>query len=128
MIGYITIGTNDLVRAGDYYDKLLSLLGASRIMVMEDFIVWSNGDPQSPNFSIHIPENGKSASIGNGSMIALTAKSPQHVAQVHAKALALGSEDCGQPGPRHGDSGFYAAYFRDLDGNKLNIHYMPKAE
>ena len=123
MIGYITVGTHNLERAGKFYDELLSLLGASRTMVMEDFIVWSSG-AGAANFSVHLPEDGQQATVGNGVMIALLASSPEQVGEVHAKAMLLGSEDCGAPGPRHGDSGFYAAYFRDLDGNKLNVHCM----
>lgn len=126
MIGYISVGTNDLPRSAAYYDRLLASLGATRVMEMEDFIVWATPDGQS-NFSVHIPENGEPATIGNGTMIALSAKSPEQVAEVHALAMTLGSQDCGAPGPRHGDSGFYAAYFRDPDGNKLNVHCMPVA-
>ncbi len=123
MIGYISVGTNDLARSAAFYDTILGVLGATRIMEMDDFIVWGTPDGMS-NFSVHIPENGAVASAGNGMMIALKGESPEQVVAVHAKALELGSEDCGAPGPRHGDSGFYAAYFRDPDGNKLNLHCM----
>ena len=123
MIGYISVGTNDLPRSSAYYDIILGMLGATRTMEMDDFIVWGTGDGSS-SFSVHIPENGAAATTGNGMMIALRAESPEQVAAVHAKAIKLGSEDCGAPGPRHGDSGFYAAYFRDIDGNKINLHCM----
>ena len=123
MIGYTSVGTNALKRSADFYDTILGMLGATRTMEMDDFIVWGTPDGSS-NFSIHIPENGATATVGNGTMIALSAQSPEQVAAVHAKAIELGSEDCGAPGPRHGASGFYAAYFRGLDGNKLQLHCM----
>ncbi|WP_417805106.1 VOC family protein [Thalassospira lucentensis] len=122
MIGYTSVGTNDLPRSGAFYDDLLSVLGADRVMVVSDFIVWGTG-ANSPCFSVHVPFDGKPATIGNGTMIALAATSRQQVDEVYHKALALGGTSEGVPGPRT-DDGFYAAYFRDLDGNKLNIHFM----
>ncbi len=122
MIGYITVGTDDLERSASFYDPLLARLGASRAMTEGDFIAWSNGE-NSPMFSIHTPADGEIATVGNGVMIALLAKGREQVDAIYQQAITLGAKDEGQPGPR-GDSGFYAAYFRDLDGNKLNIHCM----
>ena len=122
MIGYTTVGTNDLARSAEFYDSLLGLLGAARTIEAEDFIAWGKS-AESPMFSIHIPADGKTATVGNGVMIALPASDMKKVTQVHKKAIELGGSDEGLPGPR-GDSGFYAAYFRDLDGNKLNAHCM----
>lgn len=122
MIGYTTLGTNNLARAASFYDTLLGKLGAARMMEAEDFIAWGK-DQDTPMFSIHIPADGKVATVGNGVMIALQADNSEQVAAVHQGAMALGAKDEGLPGQR-GDSGFFAAYFRDLDGNKLNIHCM----
>lgn len=120
MVGYVTVGTNDFQRAAKYYDDLLAVLGGKRAMEIEErFIGWSSG---SNMMSIIKPYDGKAATVGNGVMVALAASSKELVDAVHAKALALGSKDEGAPGPR-GD-GFYAAYFRDLDGNKLNVFFM----
>jgi predicted lactoylglutathione lyase len=55
-------------------------------------------------------------------MVALSAANPEQVQALHAKALQLGAQDEGAPGPR--GSGFYGAYFRDLDGNKLAAYCM----
>ncbi|MCL4149987.1 UNVERIFIED_CONTAM: hypothetical protein GTU68_006012 [Idotea baltica] len=88
-------------------------------MEFEDFIVWGAGDA-SPAFSVHIPFDGHKATAGNGVMVALTAGSRQQVDAVYHRAMALGAADEGQPGQR-ADNGFYAAYFRDPDGNKLNV-------
>lgn len=122
MIGYITLGTNDLARSVRFYDELLSVIGAKRTAVEEDYIVWGT-EKGGAMFSIHIPYDRKEATVGNGVMIALAANDAEHVKALHRKALDLGGQDEGQPGPR-GDTGFYAAYFRDLDGNKLNAHCM----
>ncbi|NRB41691.1 MAG: VOC family protein [Pseudomonadales bacterium] len=122
MIGYTTVGTNDFSRSACFYDTLLAMLDAGRAMEAEDFIAWGKAE-NTPMFSIHIPVDGQPATIGNGVMIALLAENSAQVKAIHSKAIALGAKDEGLPGPR-GDQGFYAAYFRDLDGNKLNVHCM----
>ena len=121
MIGYVTLGTNDLARAGRFYDALLAELGGKRAMEMESFVAWSAA-PGSPMVSVIKPFDGKPATVGNGVMVALAASSKAQVDALHRKALSLGAKDEGAPGPR-GD-GFYAAYFRDLDGNRLNAFFM----
>ena len=121
MIGYVTLGTNDMKRAGSFYDALLAELGAKRAMELEGFIAWAAA-PNSPMVSIIKPFDKKAATVGNGIMVALAASSKAQVDAIHRKALELGGKDEGAPGPR-GD-GFYAGYFRDLDGNKLNAFFM----
>ena len=121
MIGYVTLGTNDLEKAAAFYDALLGELGAGRLMEAETFIAWGTG-PKSPAVSVIKPADGNPATVGNGVMVALAVGSTEKVDRIHAKALELGAADEGAPGER-GD-GFYAAYFRDPDGNKLNaFHY-----
>ncbi len=121
MIGYVTLGTNDIDRAARFYDELLASIGAKRFMESETFIAWSTS-PGAPAVSVIKPADGKAASVGNGVMVALAMDSPAKVDALHKKAMALGAKDEGAPGPR-GD-GFYAGYFRDLDGNKLNAFFM----
>ncbi len=122
MIGYVTLGTNDFERAGRFYDALLAELGAGRLMETETFVAWATS-PKSPALSIIRPFDGKPATVGNGVMVALAMGSPEQVDALHARALELGATDEGAPGPR-GDTGFYAGYFRDPDGNKLNAFCM----
>ena len=117
MIGYVTLGTNDLPRAVAFYDALMAELGARRIMETEQFVAWGVSMDR-PGLSVTIPYDGKPATVGNGVMVALVVDSPERVNAVHAKALALGGTDEGAPGAR--SEAFYAGYFRDLDGNKLN--------
>jgi predicted lactoylglutathione lyase len=118
MIGYVTLGTNDLPKAAAFYDALCGELGAKRTMETDDFIGWGTSF-EDPMLMVFKPENGQPASVGNGVMVALQVDSPEKIDAYYAKAIELGATDEGKPGPR-GDS-FYAAYFRDLDGNKLNF-------
>lgn len=122
MIGYVTLGTNDLERGAKFYDPLLAELGATRFMEESTFIAWAV-NPTEPSLAISKPFDGNKATVGNGVMVALFVDSTDKVDALHAKALSLGASDEGAPGPR-GDSGFYAGYFRDLDGNKLNVFCM----
>ncbi len=121
MIGYVTLGTNDLEKAAAFYDELLQLIGANRFMEQETFIAWATS-PKAPGLSVTKPYDGKPATVGNGVMVALIVDAQDKVDALHAKALELGGKDEGAPGNRGG--GFYAAYFRDLDGNKLNAFCM----
>lgn len=121
MIGYVTLGTNDLQRAAKFYDALLAELGAKRMMEEDRFIAWGRG-ADGAGLGITKPFDGKPATVGNGVMVALSAKNPQQVDALYKKAMDLGASDEGPPGPRGGT--FYAAYFRDLDGNKLNFFCM----
>ena len=121
MVGYVTLGTNDLERATRFYDSLLESLGAKRLMEIESFILWGTS-LNDACLAVTKPFDGNSATVGNGVMVALQVQSKDAVDALHKKALELGAQDEGAPGPR-GD-GFYAAYFRDLDGNKLNAFFL----
>jgi catechol 2,3-dioxygenase-like lactoylglutathione lyase family enzyme len=117
MIGYVTLGTNNMATAASFYDALLAEVGAKRLMETDRFMFWGV-DMGKPALTIVKPFDGKPATVGNGTMVALALDSRERVGALHRKALELGGKDEGAPGPR-GDSGFYGAYFRDLDGNKL---------
>jgi predicted lactoylglutathione lyase len=121
MIGYVTLGTNDLERGAQFYDQLLKEIGASRFMETDGFIAWTIS-PDKPALSLTKAFDGKPATVGNGVMVALAMRSTDQVDSFYKKAMELGATDEGAPGPR-GD-GFYAGYFRDLDGNKLNAFCM----
>jgi len=121
MIGYVTLGTNDFDRAVAFYDGLLSVVGGKRSMESDRFVAW-NSSSNTPSVSVIKPYDGKPATVGNGVMVALVVDSRDKVDALHAKAMELGGSDEGGPGERF--KGFYAAYFRDLDGNKLNAFCM----
>jgi predicted lactoylglutathione lyase len=122
MIGYVTLGTNDLPRAKAFYDALLGEIGIGQLMEFGDRGYAWGVAMDKPALGIMKPYDGKAATAGNGTMVAIAVNSREKVDRVHAKALALGGKDEGAVGPR-GD-GFYAGYFRDLDGNKLNVFCM----
>jgi catechol 2,3-dioxygenase-like lactoylglutathione lyase family enzyme len=121
MIGYTCVGTNQLEQAVHFYGELLGLLGAKPFFKSDRGVGWGVS-PEQPMFSVLQPFDGQPATAGNGSMVALSAANPGQVQALHAKALALGGTDEGAPGPR--GNGFYGAYFRDLDGNKLAAFCM----
>ncbi|MEY2756829.1 MAG: hypothetical protein RIR33_607 [Pseudomonadota bacterium] len=120
MIGYTTIGAKDIDKALAFYDALLADLGGKRVMELAAGQLY--GFAQGPLFGVTKPYDGQAQHSGNGNMIALRCPSRDKVNDLHAKALALGGRDEGAPGDRGG--GFYGAYFRDLDGNKLCVFTM----
>lgn len=125
MIGYVTLGTNDLPRAARFYDALASEMGVGRMMDFETFVAW--GAPGgAPGIALTRPFDKNAASVGNGVMVALEAKDREQVQRLYDIALANGGTDEGAPGPR--GEGFYAGYFRDPDGNKLNAFLMEQSE
>jgi catechol 2,3-dioxygenase-like lactoylglutathione lyase family enzyme len=121
MIGYVMVGTNDFPRAVAFYDDLLKGIGAKRFMESDRFVAWGNS-PKHAGFSVTLPYNNEPATVGNGCMTAFAVEKPEQVDALHKRALELGATDEGAPGSRGG--GFYAGYFRDLDGNKLNFFCM----
>lgn len=122
MIGYVTLGTNDLDRARGFYDALFGSIGAKRLMQLDDqrgFTMYGK-DIARPSVVITRPYDGGEANPGNGTMVALAFRSPQEVDAFHAKAIELGGSDEGAPGYRGDPSrGYYFSYFRDPDGNKF---------
>jgi catechol 2,3-dioxygenase-like lactoylglutathione lyase family enzyme len=122
MIGYVTLGTNDLARAAKFYDALLAEIGAKRALESDRFVSWSAGQG-SPSIGVIKPYDGNTATPGNGAMVAIAVDSQAKVKALYDKAVKLGAKDEGAPGLRWGT--FYAAYFRDLDGNKLNFFHFP---
>ena len=120
MIGYVTLGSNDLPRAFAFYDALLGELGATRNWDSETFVAW--GVKRGTALAVVKPFDGEAATVGNGAMVALALKNKEDVDRIYAKAISLGATDEGPAGPR--GEGFYAGYFRDLDGNKLCAFFM----
>jgi len=129
MIGYVTLGTNDLPRAAKFFDAIATEMGVGRMMDFETFIAWGEMGGGA-GIAATKPFDGLEASTGNGTMVAFEAKSREQVNRLHEIALAHGGSDEGAPGPRGepDENGmvFYAGYFRDPDGNKLNAFLMDK--
>ena len=127
MIGYVTLGTNDLQKNAPFYDAIAKEMGVGRMMEFDTFIAWGEWDGGA-GVALTKPFNGEAASVGNGTMVALQAKDTDQVKRIYDIAIANGGSDEGAPGPRgepdENGNTFYAGYFRDPDGNKLNAFCM----
>ena len=124
MIAYTMLGTNDFQRASEFYDALLAEIGGRRGLELEGVTLYA-GAEGTPFFGICKPFDGNGATVGNGVMVSLAADGPEAVERLHARALELGARDDGAPGPRSRSGfDFFAGYFRDPDGNKLNFFCM----
>lgn len=124
VIGYATLGTADPARAKAFWDALMAEMGARRLLEMPDAreLTFYGKAPNRPMLAVGRPYDGGPASPGNGNMVALAVESRAEVDRLHARALALGATDEGAPGFRGPEAlGYYFAYFRDPDGNKLAL-------
>lgn len=126
MLSHLTVGCRDLERAAAFYDAMLIPLGLRRRPVVPDggppAACWVAPDQLLPRFYVYVPFDGQPASVGNGSMVAFAAPSPAAVDAAHAAGIAAHGTDEGAPGPRpHYGQGYYGAYLRDPDGNKLHV-------
>jgi catechol 2,3-dioxygenase-like lactoylglutathione lyase family enzyme len=121
-IAHVTFGTTDLARGAKFYDAIMAEFGGARSFAHDSAIGWSFAEG-GPSLGITYPFDGQPATRGNGTMFALMAASEDQVRRVHTAALANGGSCEGPPGLRA--NGFYAAYFRDSDGNKMNAFCVP---
>lgn len=122
VISHVSLGTNDYPRAKEFYDQLLATL---QIRCVMDFPGGAGYGRAFPEFWIQSPHDGGRANVGNGVHISFLANSVDEVKAFHAKALALGGRDDGAPGYRpEYDKQYYAAFVRDLDGNKIEAMLM----
>lgn len=122
MLTVARYGSTNLERSTRFYDAIAELLGARRVREMDGAVCYQG--PEGGMFIIGLPFAG-TASAGNGAQISFAAPNRNIVDRAHAKAMELGGKDEGVPGVRGPESGgFYAAYFRDLDGNKLMVYHM----
>ena len=118
MINYVIIGTNRFDEAVAFHGAILTDMGAQRVYTTEKSVGWGWG-LGTAMFIVNRPYDGEPASVGNGSMVAFDVEHRARVDALHAKVLALGGTSEGEPGAR--GEGMYAAYWRDLDGNKFNF-------
>ena len=126
IISHISIGTDDLERAGSFYDQVLGTLGCVRIMEHPGAIAYGK---QFPEFWVQTPLDEGQATAGNGVHIAFMADSAQAVDEFHRVALASGGRDNGAPGPRpiYGDP-YYGCFVLDLDGNHIEATFWDEAQ
>jgi len=122
MLGYVTLGTNNIEKARAFYSALLGELGMSELFDNERLYFYGS-DPAGPFVVGGGPYDEQAASVGNGVMVALKCEDDAKINAMHAKALELGATDEGAPGERV-PGVFYGAYARDPDGNKLCFYKM----
>lgn len=122
IMSHVSIGVADMARSAKFYDAVLSVLGARRLMEHPATIAYGK---QYPEFWIGLPHDRKPASVGNGAHFGFLASSRAEVDAFHAAALAAGGADDGKPGPRP-DYGpqYYGAFVRDPDGHKIEATFM----
>ncbi|MCB2136808.1 MAG: VOC family protein [Rhodobacteraceae bacterium] len=122
MIDYITLGTRNLDRARPFYDAVMAALGLHRLVTTAEEIGYgqNDGDPARSTLWIVTPYDGREATAGNGTMVALAAPTRAAVDAFHAAGMAHSGSDEGKPGLRPYGENFYACYIRDPDGNKLS--------
>lgn len=128
MFSHVTVGVSDLPRAARFYDAILEPLGLRQRPVTPDggpaSLCWIMPGEMLPRFYAYSPFNGQAATAGNGSMVAFLAPTKAAVSAAHAAGLASGGADEGAPGPRpRYGAGYFGAYLRDPDGNKVHIVY-----
>ena len=123
MLGYTTIGVNDLARAEAFYGELLGTIGAQQIFGNERIKFYGKGPGQGAMLALCIPYDEQDPAPGNGTMIAIDAGDQATVQSLYQKARELGAADEGEPGERVPGM-FYGAYVRDLDGNKVCFYEM----
>ena len=117
---HVTVGTNHLENARSFYDKVLGAIGLKRIADLGDNgSIWGE---DKPSFFVLKPANGQPATIGNGVTVSFEAPDRNSIDTFHRNALSLGAKDEGAAGPRGWAPNAYAAYIRDLDGNKLAVY------
>ena len=123
VIGFVMVGTNELEKSSKFYDAVLAHLGMKRVTITERYIGYGHSsEDDGVKFYITKPHNKETATVGNGTMVALSAETKEAVDKFHATALENGAVNEGDPGPR--SDGNYYAYFRDLDGNKITARCL----
>lgn len=126
MFSHVTVGTSDLQKAAAFYDAVLFRLGFERRVVTPDggpeAACWVSPDQPLPRFYVYMPYDRQPSTVGNGSMVAFLASSTAAVDLAYAAGMGAGGIDEGMPGERSRyGPGYYGAYLRDPDGNKVHI-------
>ena len=117
MIGFVMVGTNNLDKAINFYDKLLNTIDLQRVVTNEKYAGYALKDkPDDVEFYVTNPVNKEKATFGNGTQISFLVNSKGLVNKFYNTGIKLGGVDEGAPGIRSGD---YYCYFRDLDKNKI---------
>jgi catechol 2,3-dioxygenase-like lactoylglutathione lyase family enzyme len=124
VISHVSLGTNDFPRAKAFYDAVLGTIGLKAVMSYDEGAGYGR---EFPEFWVQLPHDGAAANPGNGTHVCFNAASEAEVKAFHRKALEMGGEDEGKPGIRKEYSDdYYAAFVRDIDGNKIEAMCLVK--
>ncbi|MFD1035242.1 VOC family protein [Sphingomonas hankookensis] len=119
MLHHVSLGTRDLARARAFYDPVMAAVGLRRTLDVAEAVGYGAGITV---FSLNVPADGSAAGVGNGTHVAFEVERRSAVDDAHALALAHGGSSDGAPGLRpEYDANYYAAFVRDLDGNKIEF-------
>jgi len=125
VISHVSVGTDDFDKAAAFYDAVLATIGCKRILEHPGAVAWGK---LFPEFWVHVPIDGKPASVGNGTHIGFLATSREAVHAFYEAALKAGATGEGAPGPRpHYGEPYYGCFVRDLDGHKIEAAFWDEA-
>ena len=122
MIDHVSIGVSDLAASARFYDAVLAPLGYVKTDDREKTVGWGRSGKSHAEFWINARPGMQPLPADGGGHICLRTLSTEAVDMFHAAALKAGGKSDGAPGPRPGYSeAYYAAFIRDLDGNKIEV-------
>jgi catechol 2,3-dioxygenase-like lactoylglutathione lyase family enzyme len=127
MIDHVSVAVRDLAAATRFYEAVLGTLGMTKLDDRAATVgfgkryseFWINRRPDTPN-----------PPADSGAHVCLRARSMEAVDAFHGAALAAGGASDGAPGlrPHDGEGGYYAAFIRDPDGNRIEaVTFLPAA-
>jgi catechol 2,3-dioxygenase-like lactoylglutathione lyase family enzyme len=119
MIDHVSITVSDLAAASALYEPVLGAIGMEKLVVREGTVGFGK---KYPEFWLNERPGAPPTADESGHHVCLRARTPQQVDDFHAAALAAGGKSDGAPGMRpEYHSNYYAAFVRDLDGNRVEV-------
>ena len=120
MIDHVSVAVRDLAAATRFYEAVLATLGFAKL---EDRPATVGFGKRYPEFWINLREDLAPLPADSGVHVCLRARGTDRVDAFHQAALAAGGADDGAPGlrPHHG-AGYYAAFIRGPDGNRIELY------
>jgi catechol 2,3-dioxygenase-like lactoylglutathione lyase family enzyme len=126
MIDHVSIQVRDLATATAFYEVVLAPLGLIRLETRAATVGFGK---KYPELWLNQRAGMIGLAAGNGAHVCLRVRATGMVDAFHAAALSAGGKSDGAPGlrPQHGD-GYYAAFIRDQDGNRIEaVTFVVKA-
>ena len=117
MIDHVSVAVRDLEAATRFYEAVLATLGFAKLEQRPATVGFGK---QYPEFWINLRRGMQALAADSGAHVCFRARSADLVDAFHAAALVAGGASDGAAGlrPQHGE-GYYAAFIRDPDGNRI---------